>query len=540
MTMSLALRGAVEEGMFRKRGFWLALLLVVAAAAGGGYYWTTTQAAQPASAEAGLNTTTARRGDLMLSVLGSGTLQSAQDVGLSFGVSGVLTEVSVELGDLVAAGDILARIDDLDAQHAVMAAEVQVASAIANLDAQKQSHAELFTGPSEAELLNAEAAVLAAEEALATLEAGASEADLASARATLAAARQAYSDLVNGPSAEALRKAELDLDRARNSLWAAQLSRDARGGERDIASGSYDQAQASVLNAEISVQLAEMALEELKKPASQIEIADALAKVRRAEETLAAIEAGPSAAELANARARVAQAREALVRLQTGATAGEIALSETKIRQAELNVTQAELTLETAQKNLGETTLTAPFNATVTQVNAQVGQLFNSNSNQTLFVLSDLQEPILEVFIDQSDRDMVAVDHAVEVVFDARPNLTLTGRVLRVDPSLVREGQVMVIRALVALDSYEGAEGLLAGSSATVEIIAGKAENAVLVPLEALQHLGGGEYAVFVVENGEPRMRPVEIGLQDLIFAEVRSGLQPGERVTTGMMETRR
>ncbi|MBC7235512.1 MAG: hypothetical protein H5T69_06695 [Chloroflexi bacterium] len=110
---------------------------------------------------------------------------------------------------------------------------------------------------------------------------------------------------------------------------------------------------------------------------------------------------------------------------------------------------------------------------------------------------------------------------------------------IKIDPTLVQQGQVMAIRTIVALDDYSQIEGLLAGSSATVDIIAGKAENAVLVPIEALRDLGDGEYAVFVVENGEPRLRPVEIGIQDVTYVEIRSGLQPGEIVSTGIVETR-
>jgi HlyD family secretion protein len=38
--------------------------------------------------------------------------------------------------------------------------------------------------------------------------------------------------------------------------------------------------------------------------------------------------------------------------------------------------------------------------------------------------------------------------------------------------------------------------------------------------------------------DGEPKLRVVEIGLQDLFYAEVISGLEPGDVVTTGITET--
>jgi multidrug efflux pump subunit AcrA (membrane-fusion protein) len=68
-----------------------------------------------------------------------------------------------------------------------------------------------------------------------------------------------------------------------------------------------------------------------------------------------------------------------------------------------------------------------------------------------------------------------------------------------------------------------------------VEIVAGEAKNALLVPVQALRELGEERYAVFVVgPNDELELRMVEVGLMDYVNAEIRSGLQQGEVVSTG------
>jgi multidrug efflux pump subunit AcrA (membrane-fusion protein) len=74
--------------------------------------------------------------------------------------------------------------------------------------------------------------------------------------------------------------------------------------------------------------------------------------------------------------------------------------------------------------------------------------------------------------------------------------------------------------------------------NAAVDIVGGRAENAILIPVEALRELGPGEFAVFVLQDGEPRLRPVEVGIMDFTFAEILSGLEAGETVTTGIVET--
>ena len=147
---------------------------------------------------------------------------------------------------------------------------------------------------------------------------------------------------------------------------------------------------------------------------------------------------------------------------------------------------------------------------------------------------------MLEVYLDETDLDKIATGFEVEVVFDALPDEAFTGRVVQVNPSLETVSGVQAIKALVQLDgsSFAKPQTLPVGLSASVDVIGGRAENAVLIPVEALRELGPDEYAVFVMEGGEPKLRVVEVGLVDFTSAEILSGLEPGEIVTTGIVET--
>jgi multidrug efflux pump subunit AcrA (membrane-fusion protein) len=92
---------------------------------------------------------------------------------------------------------------------------------------------------------------------------------------------------------------------------------------------------------------------------------------------------------------------------------------------------------------------------------------------------------------------------------------------------------------MVELDPPSDGFNLPTGSTAAVDVIAGQARNAVLVPVEALHETSPGNYALFVLENGKPRLRVVDVGIQDTLYAEIKSGLQAGEVVTTGIAATR-
>ena len=104
-----------------------------------------------------------------------------------------------------------------------------------------------------------------------------------------------------------------------------------------------------------------------------------------------------------------------------------------------------------------------------------------------------------------------------------------------VDPSLQRTGGNQAIQAQILLESAPQLLNTLPiGLNAAVEIIAGQVENAVLVPLEALQRESGNSYFVYVIEAEGIERRPVEVGLMDYTTAEITSGLSPGEVVAIG------
>jgi HlyD family secretion protein len=226
------------------------------------------------------------------------------------------------------------------------------------------------------------------------------------------------------------------------------------------------------------------------------------------------------------ANANLANARQEYEKYQEGPAADELAEA-----QATLNNARASLALVQEEQSVID--LKAPMDGTVLSVDAGVGE---SVSAASIITLADLEPTTLEVYLDETDLDKVAAGYPVQVVFDALPDLTFTGQVTQVSKSLQELSGVQAIMALVTLDpsNPETAISLPVGLNAAVDVIAGRATNAVLVPIEALRDLGGGEYAVFVVEDGQPKLRVVEVGLMDLTTAEIKSGLEAGEIVSTG------
>ena len=183
--------------------------------------------------------------------------------------------------------------------------------------------------------------------------------------------------------------------------------------------------------------------------------------------------------------------------------------------------------------------LVSPIAGTIVEITAEVGETLSADTK--FITVADLNQPRLEVYLDETDIENVAVGYEVEVIFDAFPDDIFNGHVIEVDPSLYESGNITTIKTLVELDveSFSKPRSLPIGLNAAVDVIGGRAENAVLIPVEALRELGPDEYAVFVVtDDNEPKLRIVEVGIMDYTSAEIISGLEAGEIVTTGIVAT--
>ena len=124
-----------------RRWWWLVAVLLVLA--GGGYAFTRTRNAAE-NEPARWRTATVTRGDLLVSISASGSVRPAAEVEVRSRATGVVTDVLVDEGQRVAAGQVLVLIDDPDAGAAVRAAQANLDAAVARLaqvEAQRRAQA---------------------------------------------------------------------------------------------------------------------------------------------------------------------------------------------------------------------------------------------------------------------------------------------------------------------------------------------------------------------------------------------------------------
>ncbi len=143
-------------------------------------------------------------------------------------------------------------------------------------------------------------------------------------------------------------------------------------------------------------------------------------------------------------------------------------------------------------------------------------------------------ETELVINLDELDVALVSEDQPVDITIDALPNRVYTGQILEVsDQGIVGQGGTS-FAATVAFGEDEDLSGLLLGMSATGKITVERREQAVLIPLQALQE-SSGEYFVYVGQatalDNLGEVRPVVIGISDGSFVEIASGLADGESI---------
>ena len=110
----------------------------------------------------------------------------------------------------------------------------------------------------------------------------------------------------------------------------------------------------------------------------------------------------------------------------------------------------------------------------------------------------------------------------------------------RLIPSLVTTDSVTTAQAYISLKNTQSSEKMTLpiGLSATVELTCNIAENALLVPLEALKEEDSGKAQVYVLtSDGTTEARSVEVGAKSATYAEVKGNINVGDVVITSTIK---
>jgi cobalt-zinc-cadmium efflux system membrane fusion protein len=224
------------------------------------------------------------------------------------------------------------------------------------------------------------------------------------------------------------------------------------------------------------------------------------------------------------------QAQNDLVTAQNDVRAAETALDAARNRLRILGLSEEQIqTFQDTRQISADTSIYSPINGTVVQRKVGPGQFISSGASDPVYVIGDLSTVWLTAFVRESEAASVAVGQEVSFSLLALPGRTFTSHLdyvaAAIDPSTRR----LLVRATI--DNRDGQ--LKPEMFANVTIYTGGDHPSVGVPKQALIYEGEGVRLWVAHEDNSIELRQIETGLINGNLVEVRTNLQPGERVVT-------
>ncbi len=469
------------------------------------------------------------RRELRSNVTASGEIRPIAYMNLTSEVQGRIEEIFVKEGDKVNAGTPLVKLDPTQLQSST---DAQVAAFQASQN--------------EAQVTRSQ--VLAAQNQLSQSQQGlnASEAGITTSQQAVASARES----VNRARQEVV-AAQTDVDRAQVEVNAAnrELKRSAELLESDVISRlEYDQAKDRVENAQVGLRNARSRLQ-----SQQIAIKSAQSQVNEAE------------ARVAEARARAKQQEVAVKDARRGVDTANYSAS------ASANRSQQQAAVLSGQRQQRDKTMqVAPINGVIADIPTKVGVFaLAGNSTTPLLTIADMSTVTVEVKVDETEIDKVAVGQPVKIKVEAFGEREILGEVTQKTPLAVGKSQTSgglstninvqeakEFRVVIQLNDLtdEIRDSLRPGMSATAVITTKTAENVIAVPLQAVIEkkpdaspsptIQGDAAAtadkpkmikgVYVLDGNKTKFVEIETGITGESDIQIIAGLSEGQEVITG------
>ena len=523
----------------------LVVVLVVASGATYGVYNMVNDAGSTVLEE-GQQSIPVQRGDLINQVYTNGSLVFPNKEALRFGSQGTVGQVSVEEGNVVAQGQLLASLDSASKaalERAAAQARVDLRDAQDLLD-------EIASGPDIDELQSAQDSVTSAQKDVDSANGDLKlanrewEGKLEAAQEALDNAQEEYTkpfqkwlgitpnaDQVGMAPQELLDALGIDLVALYDpSLRFSDLQRNAsaEGMPPDDPATPWNESvvytwlnifpgrivvtcdsgvpfQGACIHDEMTTawDALSVALESLDT--TQTQASGAIAKSENAVST---------------AEDAMDKAKQALDDLN--ADTDELMLA---LRQAD--VAEAQSALDTALQNLEDIALYAPFDGIVSAVNIEYG----AQVGPDMLAIEVVDPSVIEMdgAVDEIDVLFIQKGAQATVTLDALQGQILAGEVSTIGSAGAGQQGIVTYPVGIRLQVPPGID-LREGLTATASIVLRQESNVLLVPLQAI-HGTFQEPTVMVLNNGSVEERPVFLGNSDDFWVVVAGGLEEGEQI---------
>lgn len=214
--------------------------------------------------------------------------------------------------------------------------------------------------------------------------------------------------------------------------------------------------------------------------------------------------------------------------------------SKTEFELAKNTVERSQRDLAIVDERLTKTKILAPFDCTILTRPVSIGQAVSGsggfNSGTEVLTIADLNNLVINAHINQADITRLRQDQEVSVAVEAVAGLNVTGRVERIAPQATIRNNIKGFAVRILLKDVD--KRIRPGMTANIKIPVASAENVVAIPLAGVfserdpQTYKTERYVYVQTGKDVYERRPVTIGVSDFFFAEVQTGLKPGEIIS--------
>lgn len=223
-------------------------------------------------------------------------------------------------------------------------------------------------------------------------------------------------------------------------------------------------------------------------------------------------------------------------------TEDSLATNRAKIKELQSAIKQTKIAINTAEKDLGYTRITAPSDGTVVSLVVEQGQTINaSQTSPTVVQLANLTSMTNKMQIAEGDITKVKAGQTVSFTILSEPDTPITTKLDSIDPGLTTMSQgsyskstdttssaiYYYARATIPNPEHKLAIGMTTQN--TIEIAS--ADQVLIVPSIAIKTHNGKKIVRILGADNQPIEKEVQTGLKDSMNTEIKSGLNEGDKV---------
>lgn len=193
---------------------------------------------------------------------------------------------------------------------------------------------------------------------------------------------------------------------------------------------------------------------------------------------------------------------------------------EQYVNQAESARLQYESAKLAYDRQVEYSTITAPISGRIESCDAEVYD--RVSQSEQLLVIAGEGENRITFYVSQRMMKNLREGDTLEIMKNGK---TYNGTISEVNSMVDSESGLFKIKA-----EMENTDEIAIGSSVKLNVVTDRAENAMLVPINAVYYSGGDAF-VYLYQDGTAVMKQVEVGLYDDEYAEITSGLSVSDMV---------